>query len=147
MFGPKVIAMAFTLRRATASDADEIANVYYASFRLLTFLLMLHTIEEYRWFVSNVTLKRMRGHGCRGRKRDRRFSRATGRRGPSPLYAPRSDRHGCGHLANRYSKGQRCRCTRTVVLSGQCTRTALLRGARVSRHPLYGRRGQRGADA
>ena len=49
--------MAFTLRRATASDANEIANVYYGSFRLLTFLPMLHTIEEYRWFVSNVTLK------------------------------------------------------------------------------------------
>ena len=49
--------MRFTLRRAAASDADEIANVYYASFRLLTFLPMLHTIEEYRWFVSNVTLK------------------------------------------------------------------------------------------
>jgi putative acetyltransferase len=49
--------MRFTLRQAAASDADEIANVYYASFRLLTFLPMLHTIEEYRWFVSNVTLK------------------------------------------------------------------------------------------
>ena len=30
--------MHFTLRRATASDADAIANVYSASFRLLTFL-------------------------------------------------------------------------------------------------------------
>jgi GNAT superfamily N-acetyltransferase len=47
----------FTVRRAAASDADEIANVYYASFRLLTFLPMLHTLEEYRWFVSNVTMK------------------------------------------------------------------------------------------
>jgi GNAT superfamily N-acetyltransferase len=56
MFGPELIAMAFTVRRATASDADEIANVYYASFRLLTFLPMLHTLEEYRWFVSNVTM-------------------------------------------------------------------------------------------
>jgi putative acetyltransferase len=49
--------MRFTLRRAAASDADEIANVYYTSFRLLTFLPMLHTIEEYRWFISNVTPK------------------------------------------------------------------------------------------
>ena len=49
--------MDFTLRRATACDADAIANVYYTSFRLLTFLPMLHTIEEYRWFISNVTLK------------------------------------------------------------------------------------------
>jgi GNAT superfamily N-acetyltransferase len=48
--------MHFTLRRATACDADAIANVYSASFRLLTFLPMLHTIEEYRWFIANVIL-------------------------------------------------------------------------------------------
>jgi hypothetical protein len=30
--------MHFTLRRATAYDADAIANVYSASFRLITFL-------------------------------------------------------------------------------------------------------------
>jgi hypothetical protein len=30
--------MDFTLRRATAYDADAIANVYSASFRLITFL-------------------------------------------------------------------------------------------------------------
>jgi hypothetical protein len=50
--------MRFTLRRSTSSDADAIANVYYASFRLLTFLPMLHTIEQYRWFLTNVTLSR-----------------------------------------------------------------------------------------
>jgi GNAT superfamily N-acetyltransferase len=49
--------MDFTLRRATSCDADAVANVYYNSFRLLTFLPMLHTIEEYQWFISNVTLK------------------------------------------------------------------------------------------
>jgi GNAT superfamily N-acetyltransferase len=49
--------MHFTLRRATASDAVAIADVYCTSFRLLTFLPMLHTIEEYRWFISNVILK------------------------------------------------------------------------------------------
>jgi GNAT superfamily N-acetyltransferase len=49
--------MRFALRRATACDGDAIANVYYTSFRLLTFLPMLHTIEEYQWFISNVTLK------------------------------------------------------------------------------------------
>ena len=47
----------FTLRRAIACDANAVANVYHTSFRLLTFLPMLHTIEEYQWFVSNVTLK------------------------------------------------------------------------------------------
>jgi hypothetical protein len=49
--------MRFTLRRATACDADPIANVYSASFRLLTFLPMLHTLDEYRWFIANVILK------------------------------------------------------------------------------------------
>jgi len=49
--------MGFTLRRATAFDADAIADVYCTSFRLLTFLPMLHTAEEYRWFVSNVTMR------------------------------------------------------------------------------------------
>ena len=49
--------MSFTLRRATVCDADAVANVYYTSFRLLTFLPMLHTIEEYQWFISNVTLR------------------------------------------------------------------------------------------
>ena len=49
--------MRFTLRRATACDGDAIANVYSASFGLLTFLPMLHTLEEYRWFIANVILK------------------------------------------------------------------------------------------
>jgi GNAT superfamily N-acetyltransferase len=49
--------MYFTLRRATACDADPIANVYSASFRLLTFLPMLHTVEEDRRFIANVILK------------------------------------------------------------------------------------------
>jgi putative acetyltransferase len=48
--------MHFTLRRDTASDADAIANIYLASFRLLTFLPMLHTTEEYRKFTANVIL-------------------------------------------------------------------------------------------
>jgi putative acetyltransferase len=48
--------MGFTLRRATAYDADAIVNVHWASFRLLTFLPMLHTIEENRRFIANVIL-------------------------------------------------------------------------------------------
>jgi GNAT superfamily N-acetyltransferase len=49
--------MPFRLRHATDRDADAIAEVYCASFRLLTFLPMLHTIESYRWYVANVMLK------------------------------------------------------------------------------------------
>jgi hypothetical protein len=57
MPGLELIRMAFTLRRATVNDADQIANVYSASFRLLTFLPILHTTDEYRWFIANVILK------------------------------------------------------------------------------------------
>ena len=46
--------MGFMLRRAIAGDADEIANVYSASFRLRTFLAMLHTTDEYRQLVPDV---------------------------------------------------------------------------------------------
>ena len=49
--------MHFTPSSATPCDADAIANLYSTSFRLLTFLPMLHTIEDYRWFIANVTLK------------------------------------------------------------------------------------------
>jgi len=44
------------LRRAADEDAQAIAEVYFESFRLLTFLPMLHTIEGYRWFIVNVIL-------------------------------------------------------------------------------------------
>jgi GNAT superfamily N-acetyltransferase len=47
----------FRLRRATDRDADEIAEVYCASFRLLSFLPMLHTFDSYRWYVANRMLK------------------------------------------------------------------------------------------
>ena len=49
--------MPFTLRGATASDAGPIAAVYCASFRLLTFLPMLHTEAEYRPFIANVIFR------------------------------------------------------------------------------------------
>lgn len=49
--------MPFRLRQATDADAEAIAQVYYASFRLLTFLPMLHDIDSYRWYVANVMLK------------------------------------------------------------------------------------------
>jgi GNAT superfamily N-acetyltransferase len=49
--------MRFKLRGATDEDALAIAEVYFASFRLLTFLPMLHTAEGYRRFIANVILK------------------------------------------------------------------------------------------
>ena len=47
----------FTTRPATAADAPAIAAVLSTSFRLLTFLPMLHTAEENRHFIENVVLK------------------------------------------------------------------------------------------
>jgi GNAT superfamily N-acetyltransferase len=49
--------MHLALRRATTSDADAVANVYSTSFRLLAFLPVLHTVEDYKWFIANVILK------------------------------------------------------------------------------------------
>lgn len=40
-----------------ASDAGDIASVFSLSVRLLTFLPMLHTVEQDRWFIENVILK------------------------------------------------------------------------------------------
>jgi GNAT superfamily N-acetyltransferase len=47
----------FTTRVATTEDAAAIAAVFSPSFRLLTFLPMLHTEEEDRWFIETVILK------------------------------------------------------------------------------------------
>ena len=102
--------MRFTLRRAAATDADAIADIYYASFRLLTFLPMLHTIEEYGWFVSNVTLKECEVTVAEDESGIVAFL-ARREEEVRLLYAPRSDRHGRGHSANRCSKGHRCRRT------------------------------------
>jgi hypothetical protein len=51
------IAIPFKLRRATDGDAETIADLFFASYRLLTFLPMLHTIEGYHRFVASVMLK------------------------------------------------------------------------------------------
>jgi putative acetyltransferase len=49
--------MSFNCRSATAGDADAIADVFSRSFRLLTFLPMLHSVEEERRFIETVILK------------------------------------------------------------------------------------------
>ena len=49
--------MPFRLRHAVEDDADAIAQLFFASYRLLTFLPMLHSIEEYCRFVTGVLLK------------------------------------------------------------------------------------------
>jgi GNAT superfamily N-acetyltransferase len=51
------MATRFRCRRATLNDAGGIAAVFSLSSRLLTFLPMLHTVEEDRRFIENVILK------------------------------------------------------------------------------------------
>jgi GNAT superfamily N-acetyltransferase len=46
-----------TLRTASLDDADAIAAVFSPSFRLLTFLPALHTVDEDRAFIRDVILK------------------------------------------------------------------------------------------
>jgi GNAT superfamily N-acetyltransferase len=46
----------FTCREATAADADAVAAVFSPSFRLMSFLPMLHTVEEDRGFIADVVL-------------------------------------------------------------------------------------------
>jgi hypothetical protein len=47
----------FTTRPAAADDARAIAEVFSPSLRLLTFLPVLHTVEEDRHFIENVILR------------------------------------------------------------------------------------------
>jgi putative acetyltransferase len=47
----------FRLRPASDADANAIAELYFASYRLLTFLPRLHKLDSYRWFVANRMLK------------------------------------------------------------------------------------------
>ena len=54
---PRDHRIPFRLRPAVPDDADEIAAVFTASFRLLDFLPLLHTPDEDRWFIANVILR------------------------------------------------------------------------------------------
>jgi putative acetyltransferase len=47
----------FPRRRATSDDADAIAELFSASFRLLGFSPELHTVVEDRRFIANVILR------------------------------------------------------------------------------------------
>src|SRR5258708_8790078 len=51
------MAMRFRCRRVTLDDAGGIAAVFSSSLRLLTFLPVLHTVEEDRRFIENIILK------------------------------------------------------------------------------------------
>ncbi|HEY2613904.1 MAG TPA: GNAT family N-acetyltransferase [Reyranella sp.] len=50
------MATRFRCRQATLDDAGGIAAVFSSSLRLLTFLPVLHTVEEDRRFIENIIL-------------------------------------------------------------------------------------------
>ena len=109
--------MDFTLRRATACDADAITNVHWPSFRLLTFLPMLHTIEENRRFITNVILKECEVTVAEDETGIVAFI-ALGGEEVRLLYT-RPDRIGMGAGTQLIDAAKRDRRTRTVVLPGQ----------------------------
>jgi GNAT superfamily N-acetyltransferase len=84
----------YRLRFATQDDAAAIADVYYASFRLLSFLPMLHSPESYRWYVAERMLKEW---AVTVAEDDSGIVSFLGRRGEElgHLYT-RPDRVGCG---------------------------------------------------
>ena len=45
------------MRLAIQANAEAIADVYFASYRLLDVLPKLHDLDSYRWYVANVMLK------------------------------------------------------------------------------------------
>jgi hypothetical protein len=127
---------AFYATRATASDAVAIADVHSASFRLLTFLPMLHTIDEYRCFIANVILKECEVTVAEDETWMVAF--LARREEEIRLLYTRPDRIGMG-AGTQLSRQQRpaAQCTRTVVLPGKSARKTLLRDTELPCNPIY----------
>ena len=139
--------MRFTLRRAAATDADAIADIYYASFRLLTFLPMLHTIEEYGWFVSNVTLKECEVTVAEDESGIVAF---LARRGEEVrLLYTRPDRIGMGAGTQLIEAAKTSGIGALDLWCFQANERArrFLRSTRLPPHPIYRWCAERGADA
>ena len=110
--------MRFTLRRATACDAKAVANVFSASFRLLTFLPILHTVEEDRRYIQNVILNECEVTVAEDESGIVSF--LARQREEVRLLHTRPDRIGMGAGTQLIdAEGQRARCARTVVLRGE----------------------------
>jgi hypothetical protein len=118
--------MPFRLRQATANDAEAIAQIYFASFRLLTFLPMLHDLDSYRCYVANRMLKEWTVTVAED---DNGIVSFLGLRGEEVgHFYTRPDRTRAGRWNPADAKGaveRRCR-PRVMVLSGQCTRPPVL---------------------
>jgi putative acetyltransferase len=122
--------MPFTLRGATASDADAIAAVYCASFRLLTFLPMLHTEVEYRSFIANVIF------------RDCEVAVAEDNSGIVSFLARHGEEVRLLHTPDRIGLGAGTQLIEAAKKQGRCARTVVLSSQR-SRRRHYEARGFR----
>ena len=144
--GLELTTMRFILRRATPSDADAVANVYSTSFRLLAFLPMLHTVEDYKWFIANVILKECEVTVAEDETGIIAFLARQGEE--IRLLYTRPDRIGMGAGTQLI---EAVKATAIGALELWCfqanERTTLLRSTRLSCHPLYRWCGERGTDA
>ena len=140
------MATRLTCRPATMADTDAIATVFSSSFRLLTFLPMLHTVEEDRGFIADVILKQCEVTVAESDGRIASFLALKGRGLPPALHSSRVHRRRRGRPAAGRRRGVGRRAG-TVVLPGQYGRAPLLRAAWLPRPPLHRRPRQRREDA
>jgi GNAT superfamily N-acetyltransferase len=134
------------LRLAIQANAEAIADVYFASYRLLDFLPKLDDLDSYRWYVANVMLKEWTVTVAED---DSGIVAFLGRRGEEMgHFYTRPDRigQGVGTQLVEAAKASGVDALELWCFSDQYARPALLRGARLSRDPLHRRRRQRGAD-
>jgi hypothetical protein len=137
--------MRFALRRGTRCDGDAIGDVYSASFRLLTFLPMLHTVEDYKWFIANVILNECEVTVAEDESGIVAFLARHGEE--IRLLYTRPDRIGMGAGMQLIDAAKATGIGALELLRGKRARTTLLRSPRLSRDPFYRWCGQRGADA
>jgi GNAT superfamily N-acetyltransferase len=145
VFWFRVGEMRTRLRRATDEDAQAIAEVYFESFRLLTFLPMLHTAEGYRRFIANVILKECAVTVVEDDTGIVSFLALQGEE--VRLLYTRPDRIGLGAGTQLI---EATKSTGIVALELWCfqanARARRFYEARLSHRPLYRRCGERGAD-
>jgi GNAT superfamily N-acetyltransferase len=134
------IAIPFKLRRATDGDAETIADLFFASYRLLTFLPMLHTIEGYRRFVASVMLKECAVTVVEDDTCIISFLAQQGEEVRQLYTRPDCIGRGAGTQLIEAAKLSGVAALELWCFQANARARRFLRGARLSRYPLYGRR-------
>ena len=133
------------MRLAIQADAEAIADVYFASYRLLDFLPKLHDLTSYRWYVANVMLKEWTVTVAED---DSGIVAFVERRGEEMgHFYTRPDRIGQGVGTQLVEAAKASGVDALELWFFQAnTRARRFYEARLSRDPLHRRRRQRGAD-